>query len=100
MINALPSSFNPARAGPPALIVVGVTWCGHCQDFKPELESWKSALPARVYWADGDHDERTKQWSIEGYPTILYRPSTGGLHKYLGPRTLSGVQRFIRTLER
>ena len=100
MINDLPQAFNAARAGPPALLVVGVAWCGHCQEFKPELESWKASWDARVYWVDGDGDERAKDWNIDGYPTILYRPSGGGLYKYEGPRTLRGVQRFMQTLER
>jgi hypothetical protein len=98
MINGLPDSFNAARPGPAALIVVGVTWCGHCQEFKPELASWN--LPnTRVYWVDGDDDPRTQAWNIDGYPTILYHPTTGGLYKYNGSRDIQGVRKFIRSLE-
>ena len=98
MVNALPLNFDAASRGPPALIVVGVQWCGHCQQFKPELESW-SLGGVRVYWVDGDNDARAQNWKVDGYPTILYRPSAGGLYKYNGPRTLQGVKRFIAALE-
>jgi hypothetical protein len=103
-VSKLPNTFevNPTAGrphGPAALIVVGTEWCGHCKQFKPELNSWKFGSGTKVYWADGDSDPRTKNWKIDGYPTILYKPSTGGLFKYTGSRDLPGVKRFIASLE-
>lgn len=99
MLRTLPTSFNAALPGPQALIVVGVDWCGHCQRFKPELEAMEPRLHARVYWVDGDRDPRVKQWKIDGYPTILYKKSGGGMYRYNGQRTLEGIRRFIDSME-
>lgn len=96
---SLPANFDPSRAGPQAVIVVGAEWCGFCQAFKPELKAMEGNLkPARVYWVDGG-DPRTKDWKVDGYPAILYRAAEGGLYKYNGPRTLQGIQRFIASIE-
>ena len=95
----LPANFNAARPGPQALIVVGVDACGWCQQFKPELKAMEPQLAARIYWVDGG-DPRAQNWSVDGYPTILYHASAGGLYKYNGARTLQGIQRFIDTVER
>ncbi len=96
----LPSTFKPALPGPEALIVVGVDWCGHCQSFKPELKKIESRLHPRVYWVDGDKDSRARKWGVDGYPTILYHASAGGLYKYDGPRNLQGIERFVDSVER
>jgi thiol-disulfide isomerase/thioredoxin len=96
---SLPSNFNAARPGPSALIVVGTDWCGHCVAFKPELKAMESSLPARVYWVDGS-DKRAAAWKVDGYPTIMYHPSEGGMYRYTGPRTRAGIARFIKSMER
>jgi hypothetical protein len=100
MFRTLPSSFDPSLPGPRALIAVGVEWCGYCSQFKPELKGWESRLRStRVYWVDGDTDARAKRWGADGYPTVLYHASGGGLYKYGGQRTLEGIQRFIASIE-
>lgn len=97
-LRSLPSTFNPARPGPAALVVVGVDWCGYCQEFKPQLAHMQSQLKARVYWVDGDADPRVQKWNIDGYPTILYKASDGGLYKYNGARDLRSINKFIASL--
>lgn len=100
-LKTLPKSFtaNVANSpGPAALIVVGVDWCGHCQDLKPALRTWKFKN-TKVYWVDGDKDPRVKDWKIDGYPTIMYHPTGGRLYKYNGTRDAQGVGKFIRSLE-
>jgi len=100
MSRTLPANFDPARPGPQALIAVGVEWCGYCKEFKPELKAWEPKLRGtRVYWVDGDADRRAKSWGIDGYPTVLYHASAGGLYKYTGQRTLQGIERFIASIE-
>jgi len=95
----LPSGFRPERSGPAALIMVYAEWCGFCSEFMPQLKAMESKIPARVYKVDGDQDPRAQQWNITGYPTLLYRPTAGGLYKYNGARTLAGITAFIRSLE-
>jgi len=99
MFRSLPSNFDPARPGPQALIVVGVEWCGYCQQFKPELKAMEKKLTARVYWVDGDADPRPKSWGVQGFPTVLYHASGGGLYKYNGERTRRGIERFVESIE-
>jgi len=96
---SLPSNFNPARPGPQTLVVVGVDWCGYCQELKPQLKKMEPKLTPRVYWVDGDSDPRVKEWGVDGFPTILYRASEGGLYKYDGDRTLRGIERFVNSIE-
>lgn len=66
----------------------------------PQLKQMQSKIPARVYKVNGDEDIRAQQWNVTGYPTLLYRPTTGGLYKYNGARTQEGINAFIRSLER
>lgn len=95
----LPANFDPAMPGPQALIAVLVPWCGYCQQFKPQLKAMEKSLTAKVYVVDGDKDPRVKNWKVDGFPTILYHASAGGLYKYNGQRTMQGIQRFIDALE-
>ena len=100
MFRTLPATFDPSRAGPRALLVVGAEWCGYCQQFKPELKKMESQLKGvRVYWVDGDSDGRVADWKVDGFPTVLYRASQGGLYKYNGQRSADGIKRFIESIE-
>lgn len=56
-------------------------------------------IPTRVYGVNGDEDARTQEWKIDGYPTLLYRPRSGGLYKYDGDRSLQSINTFINALE-
>jgi hypothetical protein len=56
-------------------------------------------LGVRVYWVDGDTDPRVKEWKVDGYPSVYYRASSGGLYKYEGDRTARGITRFIKSIE-
>lgn len=96
---SLPSSFNVAYPGPQALIAVGTDWCGYCRQFKPELKAMEPELGVRVYWVDGDSDPRVQDWKVDGYPSVYYKASEGGLYKYEGDRTARGIQRFIASIE-
>lgn len=101
-LRSLPSNANVARPGPRALIAVGAEWCGYCRQFKPELKGMERQLAdlgVRVYWVDGDSDARTKDWDVDGYPSVYYKASGGGLYKYNGDRTLQGIVRFIKSIE-
>lgn len=98
-LKSLPSTFDVSRPGPQAVIVVGVSWCGHCIQFKPQLAAMAPKLKVGVYWVDGEQDPRVDAWKVEGYPTIYYHCSAGGLYKYDGPRTLEGIRGFIATVE-
>jgi len=100
MVPLLPGGFRPERSGPAALIVVYADWCGFCSEFMPKLEKMRTSIPARVYKVNGDEDLRAQDWGVNGYPTVLYRPTAGGLYKYNGTRTQQGITSFIRSLER
>ena len=101
MFRSLPTSFDPARPGPAALIVVGTEWCGFCTQFKPELKAMEPKLrTTRVYWVDGDSDPRVKEWKVSGFPSVLYHASEGGLYSYKGTRSLGGIRRFIASIEK
>jgi thiol-disulfide isomerase/thioredoxin len=96
---SLPSRFDPARPGPQALIVIGTDWCGYCQQFKPKLAEMEPKLGARVYWVDGDSDPRVQKWKVDGFPTVLYKSSNGGMYKYNGERNSRGIEKFINSIE-
>ena len=96
---SFPKSADVARPGPPALIVIGTDWCGFCQQFKPELKAMERQLTCKIYWVDGDSDPRAKAWKVDGYPTVMYHPSAGGLYRFDGQRTLNGIRKFIDSLE-
>jgi thiol-disulfide isomerase/thioredoxin len=107
MVFSLPSSFNARRPGPPALIVVGVDWCGYCQSLKPVLrnvETDLSGVGIKVYWVDGDVDAnagRMREWQVDGFPTILYKTSDNRFLRYPdnAPRTANGIKRFIARVD-
>ena len=96
----LPRSRDLASPGPAALVVVGVDWCGHCQTLKHDLRNYTLPRGVRVYWVDGDTDARAQGWNIDGYPTIMYNASQGGLWKHTGARTQAGITRLINSVER
>ena len=99
-MRSLPVTFNPARSGPPALIMVYAEWCGFCQEFKPVLKQMEPNLVGvRVYTVNGDDDPRAQEWGVDGYPSLFYRARKGGMYKYEGNRTLQGVIRFITAVE-
>jgi thiol-disulfide isomerase/thioredoxin len=101
MVLTLPDSFQVDRPSPPALIVVGTEWCGFCAQFKPELKELERKLAGRVrvYWVDGDASpERVREWNVDGFPTVLYKPTTPGrMVKYPddASRTASAIHSFV-----
>jgi thioredoxin-like negative regulator of GroEL len=85
----LPNNFNATAPGPAAAIFVMVDWCGHCASLKPALPSFERALgrQARVYVVDGDASpDRVHEFRVEGFPTIMYKTTSGKLWRYDGPR--------------
>ena len=80
-------AFDPAHRGE-AILFVKADWCPHCRSAKPELET-VALLVGRlpVFAVDSDRDAaEIRKLKVEGFPTILYRTSTGRISRYTGPR--------------
>ena len=102
MVYTLPSKFDTRKPGPPAVIFVMVGWCGHCKTLKPRLGEFERILRGKVsvYTVDGDASpDRVREFRVDGFPTIVYKTSTGKLYKYEGPREPAALAKFIASVD-
>ena len=83
-------------------------WCGHCRDFKPEWNKFKSVYEASKDdiasrygltleindYESGKHDAEITQAGVRGFPTIRI-VSNGKSDEYTGDRTAKALFRKV-----
>lgn len=85
-----------------SLVKFFAPWCGHCQKLAPEFEKASAllagkALLAEVDCASDDNKELCGQFSISGYPTLIFfRKGVEDGH-YSGSRTANGIVEYIES---
>lgn len=90
----------------PTMIMIQATFCGHCNDAKPEYQQFANNMEDRVFCttiqADGNEkgEKELQQLlniidpSFKGFPHyIVY--NNGKRHTYQGQRTSKDLEKFI-----
>lgn len=83
------------------MILYYAAWCGYSRSFLPEWQKFldwaKVNLPNvrcdNIRCEDGLEAE-CQQKGISGYPTVMLYLIDGSSHKFTGPRTVDGLQKF------
>lgn len=77
-------------------------WCGHCQSLEPEYKSAAKSLEEeapKVQLAKVDATKEEKlasRFGIEGFPTLKLFRDGEFVKDYNGPRTSSGIVKFMK----
>lgn len=89
---------EPFSASDDKLMFFYADWCPHCTSFKPIVSDLKSSHMIHVdMLEDAATPAATKtEYAIQGYPTIYYVSSTKKV-KFSGPRTMAGLETFVKT---
>lgn len=75
-------------------------WCGHCQKLAPEFEKAADTLSGKAVLADLDcandiNKDICSQYSVTGYPTLIFFRNGAEQSKYSGPRSAQGIVQFM-----
>ena len=85
------------------IINCNVSWCGHCQNFKPTWKEFTQVMKtngSNVEVVDlqcdlnEENEKKCKELEVAGYPTILYINSNGEREEYSGNRTIESLVNF------
>lgn len=88
---------NALRSAAPALIFVGVSWCGYCKHAWPILENVALTLGSTVpvYYVDAEKQkDLAASLGVKSYPTLLY-VNNNGIKKFQGDRTVDTITGFV-----
>ena len=85
------------------IINCNVSWCGHCQKFKPTWKDFEKEMASNgsnVEVVDlqcdlnEENEQKCKDLGVEGFPTVLLIDSNGTKKEYRGPRTIESLIDF------
>ena len=82
------------------LIFAYADWCGHCQNFKPIWNQFKTkyAKILDIREVNADKDKAVIQnMGVRGFPTIVMLHN-GTKHEFEGPRTVQGLENFVKNV--
>src|SRR5579872_1438857 len=90
----VPPNFNGA------LIFVGVSWCGHCVQTKPQIEKVAETYGMQfpVFHIDGEKSDNKillNLLKVQGFPTIFLVNKNGELKLYSGNRNAKDISQEI-----
>jgi thiol-disulfide isomerase/thioredoxin len=69
-------------------------WCGHCKNFMPVWDSFKTKHPVKLVKVNCDESGVCKERGVDGFPTmILYK--NGKPYQYNGDRTIESLSEFL-----
>jgi len=75
------------------------SWCGHCQQFKPEWNKFKNMVKSDNIIIqeinDCENKELCTSYGIEGFPTIIIEKN-GKPNKYTGNRTAKDLYNALK----
>jgi len=95
-------SFRSHVARGDHFLMMYAPWCGHCQQLKPSWEKLsKSPGVAGVKVGKVDctaEDSLCKEYSVQGYPTLLYFRNGAMLKKYEGDKSLDALKAFVKKM--
>jgi len=81
------------------MLAIGTEWCGYCKQLKNVVKNAQMEKNFDFFWMDGektpDHEAKSKQMNIKGYPTIFYINRNGVLHEYNGGRTAEDIAKVF-----
>ena len=81
--------------------IVGVfaTWCGPCQRFKPEWNTFVETSVLSVEELDADVDKRkVSALGVKSFPTVLYLGKKAGPQEYEGERTAAALAEWASSM--
>jgi thiol-disulfide isomerase/thioredoxin len=90
-----------ASASDATFTLFGTSWCGHCKQARPLMESLGSKVTigdkaVALRFVDCDTEkEATQGYQIDGYPTY-YLDYAGQRTKYTGGRDPQSIQAFLQ----
>ena len=95
------STFDSAVSGKPTLVKFYAPWCGHCKNLAPVWDAAATALKADgVQVAKVDctqHAPLCSEFSVEGYPTLLFHDKLGQWREYDGARSLDALKAYVKS---
>jgi len=108
--NGEPLAFDPSllkRAQEPGngntLVYFHAPWCGHCRHLEPEYEKASKMLledegsKITVATFDGHaYQDATKEYDLQGYPTVRWFTPHGDYFDYEGPRKANQIASWVR----
>lgn len=86
----------------PGVVVFAATWCGYCQQLKPELKKLaasKSDVSVLALDVDAPGAQKVfEHFKIEGFPAIRYVSKSGSVasQNFFGDRTAASIHKFIK----
>eukprot|EP00667_Euglena_gracilis_P011341 EG_transcript_11583 len=78
-------------------------WCGHCQALEPEYEKAAATLKEqgiKIAKVDATQEEKlAEKYGVSGYPTIKLFKKGEAVKDYRGPRTSSGIVKYMSNVQ-
>lgn len=85
------------------IVMMYAPWCGHCQRLKPDWEKLaKKPGVAGVSVSKVDCTASTGtcgEYSVQGYPTLLYFRDGKKIDTYDGAKTLDGLKAYLKKMK-
>lgn len=88
----------------PIIVLVYASWCGHCEQLKPEWEKMKLSVSSalniiEIEESEKEQLEKYKQMNpslvINGYPTIFKIHSNGHVEYFNGERDAANLKKWV-----
>lgn len=78
------------------LIFFYADWCGHCKQFKPEVEKYKGVSVQSVDCTNPGSKEKAlmKEYDVTGFPSMFYK-SGSNQATFNKQRTVEGINEFV-----
>jgi len=94
-------SNNTGDNQEPSMFFFHADWCGHCQDFKPQVEKFKTYPQMQhINFVDCNDkqphtDNLIREFGIQGFPTIVLKKPNGQVVFFNKARTAQGLAEFL-----
>jgi len=92
--------ISPLTHGGGGLFAIVAGWCSHCSTLKATVPQAQQIRSFDFFWMDGDrtpeHQEKTQEMGIEGFPTIYTIKKDGFLEPYEGGRSAQDLASNFR----
>lgn len=87
--------IDSGLAKPGDMFAVTAPWCGHCNTLKKNVDSAQQQSQFNFFNLEGDrtpqHQAKTKEMGIEGFPTVYAVGPYGYLQQYQGGRSAEAI---------